>query len=222
MAREVIVRMTDDFDRTQVADEVVKFVYEGVEYTIDLTTKNANEFREYLQPYIEAAHEAVKVTVTVKTNKAGTQQGIGRKTQMRSPVGEPSEVRQTLRDWAEQNGFDTQPRGIVKDEIRQAYTEATGIPVGSNIRLRVDEVDTSQMDQIEQQEAAASKPRKAEKPAATKAAKDPKEPNSMGVSQEMREWARENGHKLSNGYVSVELRRQFEAERHANQNGALV
>src|SRR6184192_912828 len=121
MAREVIVRLTDDFDRTQVADEIVKFVYEGVQYTLDLTTKNANEFRAYLDPYMEASHEAVRVTVTEKVNKAGGQLPTGRKAQLRSPEGEPPEVREAIREWANANGHDVQKRGIVKQEIRDAY-----------------------------------------------------------------------------------------------------
>lgn len=247
MAREVIIRMSDDFDRSLPADEVIEFTIEGVTYVLDLTTDHANEWRSMIKPYMDAAHEVVKLTKEGKPRKSGpggSQPGT-RKARQHSPVDEPSSVREKLREWAAANGYKTMPRGLVKDEIRQAYSEATGNPVALNVRLRADEVEMGQMELIHQaehdepntarhsaderfQDAVAKLP----KPKAAKATKKaPDVPNANGVTQEMRDWARANGHNVrsSNGYVSRELRDQFEEEKaagllsaHAEQNGALV
>ena len=53
MAKETITRLIDDLDRSE-ADETVKFGLDGVQYEIDLSTKNATKLREALKPYIKA------------------------------------------------------------------------------------------------------------------------------------------------------------------------
>jgi hypothetical protein len=214
MAREVIVRMTDDFDRSQTADEVVEFVYEGVRYTLDLTTDHANEFRAYIQPYIDAAHEAQRVTVAEKVSKTGAAIGT-RRTQMRSPEGEPTEVREAIRKWASDNGYEVQPRGIIKQEIRDAYTLATGIPVGRNVKMRVDEVDTSQLtlDGKHHNEAPnGADEGRAARPKPSGKAHPAGKANAHGITPEMREWARENGVLGNRGYIAKEHRDRYHNE----------
>jgi hypothetical protein len=273
MAREVIIRMSDDFDRSLPADEVIEFTYQGVTYILDLTTEHADEFRETVKPYMEAAHEVVKLTKDGKPSKRGSA-GLLPKAKYYSPEGETTAERDKMREWAAANGFPTMPRGLVKDEIRQAYSAATGNPVRLNVKMRSDDVKMEQMElmpkhvregheviarQREADEQAAASadelfhaavaklprpapvaPRETKAEAAKKAKKAPAkapaqrapdEPNSMGITQEMRDWARANGHNIrhGNGYIPRNLQRQFEEEKaagmltaHAEQNGALV
>ena len=57
MAQKVIVALEDDLDGGP-ADETVRFGFEGAEYEIDLSTKNARAFRNQLTPFIEHARKA--------------------------------------------------------------------------------------------------------------------------------------------------------------------
>jgi hypothetical protein len=52
--RKATVELVDDLDGT-VAFETVCFELDGERYTIDLSTKNAEEFRRALRPYVDRA-----------------------------------------------------------------------------------------------------------------------------------------------------------------------
>lgn len=52
MATQVIERLIDDLDGDDAA-ETVRFGYDGVDYTIDLSTKNAAKLRKQLAPYVD-------------------------------------------------------------------------------------------------------------------------------------------------------------------------
>jgi hypothetical protein len=54
MAKQTIVKLTDDIDGTS-ADETVVFSVDGKAYEIDLSKKNAQALRNALQPYVDAA-----------------------------------------------------------------------------------------------------------------------------------------------------------------------
>lgn len=114
MAREVIIRMTDDFDRSKVADEPVEFEFEGVRYVIDLTAEHADEFRAYMQPYMDHAHEKVKVKRASSIPKI---------------EGETPKDRAKIRKWAKKQGMQVPERGLISREIRAAYAAANGGPV---------------------------------------------------------------------------------------------
>lgn len=117
MAREVIVRMTDDLDRTEQADEVIDIGWDGFVYTLDLTTKHADELRADLERWLKAAHEKVKWP---KANRPKQNDATP------SPTVSVSdkETRREIREWARENGFEVKPRGIVSQKIIQAYTDA--------------------------------------------------------------------------------------------------
>lgn len=199
MAREIIIRRSDDFDRTQEADDEIEFVYEGVKYTLDLTTENADEFRTFINQYIEVCQLKAKVRVEEKGAAAGKapkiQQALlelegGRtvKAQAKSPAGETTEDRRAIRDWAKANGYDVPERGIIRQSLRDAYTEATGIPTGSNI------VTKGEIGTIPEGEAAHI-------------------PNSAGVTPAMRAWARKKGYMTAGGYVKAEHRNEYAMEQ---------
>ena len=54
MAKQVITLLTDDLDGGE-ADRTVEFGLDGVNYTIDLSEKNAGKLRKALDPYLGAA-----------------------------------------------------------------------------------------------------------------------------------------------------------------------
>jgi nucleoid-associated protein Lsr2 len=57
MAQRVTVALEDDLDGGP-ADKTVRFEFAGAAYEIDLSTKNANAFRQQLTPFIEHARKA--------------------------------------------------------------------------------------------------------------------------------------------------------------------
>ena len=54
MAKQTVTLLTDDIDGTE-ADRTVEFGLDGVNYTIDLSDKNAGKLRKALDPYLTAA-----------------------------------------------------------------------------------------------------------------------------------------------------------------------
>src|SRR3954467_9153108 len=54
MAKQVITLLTDDLDGGE-ADRTVEFGLDGVNYTIDLSEKNAGKLRKALDPFLGAA-----------------------------------------------------------------------------------------------------------------------------------------------------------------------
>jgi hypothetical protein len=54
MAKQVITLLTDDLDGGE-ADRTVEFGLDGVNYTIDLSEKNAGKLRKALDPFLNAA-----------------------------------------------------------------------------------------------------------------------------------------------------------------------
>jgi hypothetical protein len=58
MAQKVTVALEDDLDGGP-ADETVRFEFDGTEYEIDLSAKNARAFRTTLAPFLEDAIRTV-------------------------------------------------------------------------------------------------------------------------------------------------------------------
>lgn len=106
MAQRVQIILEDDYDGGE-ADETVAFALDGAEYEIDLSTANAEKFRDELAGWIGHAR------------KTG-----GRR--RRAPGGRPSEASSTsdIRAWAVANGRAVSSRGRVSSEIREAYERA--------------------------------------------------------------------------------------------------
>lgn len=239
MAREVIIKMTDDLDRVSPADEVIEFVYEGLKYTLDLTEQHADEFRAAIEPYVQAAHESAKVKVLDKSQAQALPTGVGvRKTFAKSPEGETKEQRMAIRKWAADNGFPGNPqRGIISREVREAYEKATGVKVAQNVPVfpepvagqlpfseNVRQATGQSLEALRAIEAAVTPKKKAEsaKPKQDKDSDDIYKPNVNGVSKHMRDWAREKGYPVKGGYITADVREiyyQEMATAKAGQNG---
>jgi hypothetical protein len=94
MARKTTVTLVDDFDG-KAADETVTFSIDGVNYEIDLTTRNANKLRGELKAWVAA----------------GRRVGGRRSSSAPSRRGSSVNREQTaaIRVWGRRNGFHKAP-----------------------------------------------------------------------------------------------------------------
>lgn len=104
MARQTTITLIDDFDGSKVANDTVPFGLDGVEYEIDLTTKNAEKLRALLGPYIAAGR------------RAGRKPALGaRATDPETPA---------IRAWARDHGVSVPARGRIPHDVREAFRQA--------------------------------------------------------------------------------------------------
>ena len=109
MAKRVIHELVDDING-QPADESITFGLDGVQYEIDLTSKNAAKLRDALAPFVAAG---------TKLGRTGDGRG-------RSPARSDREVNQAIRDWAKSNNIEVSDRGRIKQEIVDRYNAEVG------------------------------------------------------------------------------------------------
>lgn len=113
MARRTTVQLIDDVDGAVIKDgqgETVEFALGGVQYTIDLSNKHANELYDQFAFWVEHA------------KKVG-----GRRTRRKtSPTGgtAPASNLGDIRQWAKENGYAVSSRGRISAEIQEAYAAA--------------------------------------------------------------------------------------------------
>lgn len=105
--------MTDDIDGSE-ATETVVFSLDGSSYEIDLNAAHAEDLREVLAPYVEAARRAAtpNSSPSRRTANVGT-----RSAQDVDP--------RAVRAWAEANGVPVSPRGRIKADTVEQYRAAT-------------------------------------------------------------------------------------------------
>lgn len=114
MAKQIITKLIDDLDGG-TADETVQFAYDGVDYTIDLSKKNATKLRKALQPYTDKGVKAA-----------------GKKAR-RDPSTDDQTVegRARIRKWAKGHLFghfpDLGDKGRIPRDVVAAYMRAHGI-----------------------------------------------------------------------------------------------
>ncbi|QGH79703.1 Lsr2-like DNA bridging protein [Gordonia phage Anon] len=113
MARELILRVTDDFTGDP-ADEQVVLGWDGYDYSLDLSSKNYKKLLSLLEPYLEAAHEKKKQTRR-KGQRPADELGADKLTK-----AERSEIRK----WAQDNGHPVGDKGVIAKAIIEAYREA--------------------------------------------------------------------------------------------------
>ena len=111
MAQKIQTLFIDDLDGSE-AEGTVRFGLDGTDYEIDLNTAHAEELREALAPYLNAAR------------RAG---GVARRPARaaRKPAaGEPNTTE--VREWAKAQGIEVKDRGRVPAELVARFKEATG------------------------------------------------------------------------------------------------
>ena len=116
MAKRVIHELVDDING-QAADESITFGLDGVQYEIDLTSKNAAKLRDALAPFVAAG---------TKLGRTGIGVGRGRDGRGRSPARSDREVNQAIRDWAKSHDIEVSDRGRIKQEIVDRYNAEVG------------------------------------------------------------------------------------------------
>lgn len=106
MARKTTVVLEDDLDGGP-ADEMITFTVDGVGYEIDLSSSNAQQFRNAVAPYVNAARRT------------------GRQRRQQSSTGRGRSAWLTeVRNWAQANGYEVAARGRVAQTVIDAYTAA--------------------------------------------------------------------------------------------------
>lgn len=106
MASKTLVILEDDLDGGE-ANETVKFALDGVEYEIDLSSKNAGKMRDSLATYVGAAR------------RVG-----GRAARGRAPSRAGSSRTAEIREWARSQKLDVSERGRIPAAIVEQYEKA--------------------------------------------------------------------------------------------------
>jgi hypothetical protein len=105
MATKTTIALEDDLDGGP-ADETVQFCLGTADYEIDLSARNADEFRTQMAPFIEHARRSIRPhrpatrRATVRQHSAG------------------------VRAWAREHGLDIGNRGRIPASINEQYQAA--------------------------------------------------------------------------------------------------
>jgi hypothetical protein len=112
MAKQTITRLIDDLDDSD-ADETVKFGLDGVQYEIDLSSKNAAKLRQVLEPYVNAG---------TRVGRAPASQPRRRGAQTVSDRAQ----NKAIREWARSKKKKISDRGRIPEEIVAEYHASAG------------------------------------------------------------------------------------------------
>jgi hypothetical protein len=112
MATVTHTRLIDDLDNTSDADESVDFALDGRKYEIDLTAQHADELRDALKPYLDAARKAGggggKPSKPAKSESGG-----------RTRVDREEAL--AIRTWVREHGGHIGDRGRISPKYVDAY-----------------------------------------------------------------------------------------------------
>lgn len=111
MAKQIVTLLTDDIDGTD-ADRTVEFGLDGVNYTIDLSDKNAGKLRKALDPYLTAA---------TRIGRSATTSRIPARETAAAPNRTNRDQSQAIRKWATKNGHEVSERGRIPASIVEAF-----------------------------------------------------------------------------------------------------
>jgi Lsr2 len=114
MARKVQVHLLDDIDGAQ-ADETLKFALDGVNYEIDLSSKNAEKLRGNLEKFLHAARRVGRGGVPASTRSRSA-----------APARSDRAQNQAMRDWAKRKGIELSDRGRIPRTIVEQYEAEAG------------------------------------------------------------------------------------------------
>lgn len=111
MARKIVTTLISDLSGKE-ADETVQFSLDGKHYRIDLTNDEKKKFTNFIETYIENAEKVSKREAAKKLTSPPS-------------TSDRSEVAR-IREWANQNGYETSDRGRIAKHIKDAYYNAQG------------------------------------------------------------------------------------------------
>lgn len=107
MARKTVIILEDDLDGSE-ASETVQFAIDGTEYEIDLNEEHANELRQALGRFADAARKST----------GGRGRSVGRRPSSRSSDAK------AIRQWALDKGLKVNTRGRIQADIVEQYQAA--------------------------------------------------------------------------------------------------
>lgn len=116
MARKTVITLEDDLDGSE-ASETVQFAIDGAEYEIDLNEEHANELRQALGRFADAARKS----------SGGRGRSVGRRPSSRSSDAK------AIRQWALDKGLKVNTRGRIQADIVEQYRPPT-----ENLRILID------------------------------------------------------------------------------------
>jgi hypothetical protein len=108
VASKTLVLLEDDIDGG-VADESLRFAFDGKSYVIDLSAKNAAKFRKAVAPYVDSARREGSLAKSYGRTKSNGYSDVDPK---------------AVRAWAQSNGYEISTRGRVSGEIVAAFKAA--------------------------------------------------------------------------------------------------
>jgi Lsr2 len=106
MAQKVTVALEDDMTGGP-ADQTVRFAFDGTDYEIDLSAKNAAAFGEQLAPFLEHARKAGRAQLRRPGRGAASRQHSG-----------------DIRAWAKEHGLAVSERGRIPASVTEQYHAA--------------------------------------------------------------------------------------------------
>jgi hypothetical protein len=113
MAKQIITVLTDDLDGGD-ADQTVEFGLDGVNYSIDLSEKNAGKLRKILDPYLSAGTRLGRAGVDARIARRGA-----------APTSRSNrDQNQAIREWAVKNGHSVSERGRIPSSVVEAFHQA--------------------------------------------------------------------------------------------------
>ena len=112
MAQRVATQFVSDLSGEELGEEgeTVIFGWKGSKYEVDLSTDEAAEFGDLLQPYLKAGRK-----VSGGTRRTGTSNGTRQRGRERTKA---------IREWARENGHPVSGRGRISAEVVAAYESA--------------------------------------------------------------------------------------------------
>ena len=124
MAQHTVVKLVDDIDGTEIADnqgETVTFGLDGATYEIDLTNQNAKQLRDAVQVYIANGRRIGGG----RARSAGTG-GVPTQRRTARPSSGKRDPEQTkaIKEWARANGHKVADRGRISQSVIEAYEAA--------------------------------------------------------------------------------------------------
>ena len=108
MAQKVTVELEDDLTGGP-AEQTVRFAFDGADYEIDLSAKNATAFGKQLAPYLEHARKAGRAPSRRAGRTAAGRQRSG-----------------DIRAWAKHHGIAVSERGRIPASVMEQYQAANG------------------------------------------------------------------------------------------------
>ena len=121
MARRIEIILIDDLDGKEIASggQTVTFSYQGKEYTLDLSTKNAEKLDRALAPFVSVARRTggrpPKRRSAARPRRTAAASGTA--------ASKPADNR-SIREWARSQGYAVSDRGRVSRSVLEAYAAA--------------------------------------------------------------------------------------------------